>query len=277
MRAKLSSHLTYANVMATAAMFIALGGSAWALSRGEVKSKHIATNAVKSKHIKQSQVTTAKLRDNAVTAPKLACKGNSAADEMIRAGSVCIDRYENSIWDAPVGGTRITGTIPCDANGQDCKGKIFARSVAGVPPRTGITWFQAQQALANSQKRLPTSAEWQQAVAGTPDSTTCNVGTGSADNTGANSGCISDWGANDMVGNAVEWVADWDEQADNCANWPEDFGEDFTCFGDNTLSRFPGAVIRGGNFNVNTDAGPFAVGTFLRPSESSNAGFRGAR
>ena len=43
--------LTYANVMATVAVFIALGGSAWALSRGEVKSKHIAGDAVRAKHI----------------------------------------------------------------------------------------------------------------------------------------------------------------------------------------------------------------------------------
>ncbi|MPZ91072.1 MAG: hypothetical protein GEU68_05495 [Actinobacteria bacterium] len=45
---------------------------------------------------------------------------------------------------------------PCNDNGQNCKGKIYARSVAGVTPSRYITWFQAQQALANSGKRLPT-------------------------------------------------------------------------------------------------------------------------
>src|SRR5256885_10575002 len=35
------------------------------------------------------------------------------------------------------------------------------------------TYFQAQQALANSGKRLPTNAEWQAAVAGTPHSSAC--------------------------------------------------------------------------------------------------------
>ena len=43
--------LTYSNVMSTAAVFIALGGSAYALSRGEVQSRHIAPDAVKAKHI----------------------------------------------------------------------------------------------------------------------------------------------------------------------------------------------------------------------------------
>jgi len=47
-------YLTYANVMATLAVFIALGGGAYALSlgKGDVKSKHIAKNAVRSKHVK---------------------------------------------------------------------------------------------------------------------------------------------------------------------------------------------------------------------------------
>src|SRR5438874_617328 len=71
-----------------------------------------------------------------------------------------------------LGGTQYgvsSADYPCLANGNDCKGKIYARSVAGVTPSRSITWFQAQQALANSGKRLPTNAEWQQAAAGTPD------------------------------------------------------------------------------------------------------------
>lgn len=55
MRKGLSSHLTYANVMATIAVFLALGGGiAWAL----------ANNSVKSKHIKNGQVKFADIADN---------------------------------------------------------------------------------------------------------------------------------------------------------------------------------------------------------------------
>lgn len=140
------------------------------------------------------------------TAP--ACQGNGSDDAMVAAGSVCIDRYEASIWTSPTGGTQITGAIPCNANGQDCKagtaGAIYARSVPGVTPHAAITYFQAQQARANSGKRLPSNAEWQQAVAGTPDSTACNVSTGSAATTGANAGCISNWGV--TVGHLGGWV-----------------------------------------------------------------------
>ena len=192
MRKRLRSHLTFANVASGIALFVALGGGTAVALNG--------SNTVFSDDIVNGEVKTPDLATGAVTAPKLGCKGNSTADVMVKAGSVCIDKYENSIWTAPTGGTQITGAIPCDVNGQDCKGKIFARSVAGVAPRFKITWFQAQQALANSGKRLPTNAEWQQAVAGTPEGQ-CNTSDGVPQATGSFTGCISDWGANDMVGN----------------------------------------------------------------------------
>lgn len=52
---------------------------------------------------------------------------------MVGVGGVCIDRYEASIWDAPVGDNQIIATSPwdyCNPNGQDCAG-IYARSVPG--------------------------------------------------------------------------------------------------------------------------------------------------
>jgi len=267
---------SHATVAAYLALIVAVGtGGAYAADK--VTSKDIAKNAVRSKHIKKSQVKTADIAKAAVTSEKLACKGNSAQDVMVRAGSVCIDKYENSIWTRKTGGTRITGAIPCNANGQDCD-NIFARSVKGVPPRASITWFQAQQALANSGKRLPTNADWQQAVSGTPDSSACNVSTFALASAGASAGCVSRFGAFDMVGNVWEWVADWDEAADGCANLPAGFGTDQTCFGDGTPSRFPGALIRGGNFNLGSNAGPFAVNGLNQPSGlGGTIGFRGAR
>lgn len=55
MLARLRQRLTYANVMATIAVFIALGGSGYAavtLKRNSVKGKHIAKNAVTSAKVK---------------------------------------------------------------------------------------------------------------------------------------------------------------------------------------------------------------------------------
>ena len=148
-------------------------------------------------------------------------------------------------------------------------------------PSSNITWFQAQQALANSDKQLPTSAQWQAAVAGAPDSTTCNVSTGNVEKTGAETGCVSSWGVNDMVGNLWEWTADWTQQADGCDNLPATYGSDFTCFGDSTPAtpnRRPGALLRGGYFNSGPGAGPYAVTAGDDPSRSSTlVGFRGVR
>ena len=74
---------------------------------------------------------------------------------MVAAASVCIDRYEASVWDAPTGGTQLVTEAQIDAacpdNGQNCPG-IYARSVAGVEPARGINWFQAQHALANARQ-----------------------------------------------------------------------------------------------------------------------------
>jgi formylglycine-generating enzyme required for sulfatase activity len=147
-----------------------------------------------------------------------------------------------------------------------------------VKPSSFITYFQAQQALANSGKRLPTDAEWQQAVAGTPDSAACNVSTGSAQNTGANAACISNYDANDMVGNLWEWIADLVPASTACPGWGA-FSDDLMCLsGASTTSLGPDALIRGGSFGNGSGAGPFAIGGNNLPSYSASLiGFRGAR
>jgi hypothetical protein len=293
-------YLTFANVVSVIALFVALGGTAAGAviitSNGQVakdtisghkpptgKHSNIIGGSVNGTDLASGAVSSGKLADGAVTASKLACKGNGGGDAMVRAGSVCIDKYEASVWSSPTGGTQYgvnSDNYPCNDNGQNCKGKIFARSVQGVTPSRYITWFQAQQALANSGKRLPTNAEWQQAVAGTPEGQ-CNTSDGVAQATGSFPACVSDWGAYDMVGNLWEWVGDWDEEANDCANWPAGFGSDESCIGaasTQVSTHFPAALLRGGNFNDGAADGPFAVSAILRPSLSGpSEGFRGAR
>lgn len=75
-------------------------------------------------------------------------------------------------------GTASDNYTPCTDNGQNCSNDIYAVSLAGETPSSRITWFQAQQACKNSQKRLPSNAEWQAAVAGSPDGAPCNVSSG---------------------------------------------------------------------------------------------------
>ena len=71
---RLRSKLTYANVMATIAVFIALGGASYAaikLPKNSVGAKQLKKNAVTASKIKKGAVTTAKLKDEAVTGAKV--------------------------------------------------------------------------------------------------------------------------------------------------------------------------------------------------------------
>ena len=72
--------LTYANVMATIAVFIALGGASYAAIK-------LPKNSVGPKQIKKNAVTTAKIKDGAVTGPKLNLSTLGAVPEASHAKS----------------------------------------------------------------------------------------------------------------------------------------------------------------------------------------------
>ncbi len=74
MLTKLKNHITYANVVASIALFAVLGGGmavAAGLKKNSVKSKQIAANAVKEAELAAGAVTTDKLADNAATGAKV--------------------------------------------------------------------------------------------------------------------------------------------------------------------------------------------------------------
>jgi formylglycine-generating enzyme required for sulfatase activity len=148
-----------------------------------------------------------------------------------------------------------------------------------------ITWFQAQEACANSGKRLPTSAEWQMGANGTPDAgpdnntTDCNTmaDAGAPSPTGSRSSCVSAVGAFDMVGNVAEWVAEWVPAPTVCPGWAS-FSDDQMCLaGANPSTNFPGALLRGGQFFSGTKAGPFALEASSPRRVSNFIGVRCAR
>lgn len=208
---------------------------------------------------------------------------------MVAVGSFCIDKYEASVWSAVGGGSQYgvsSDDYPCNDKGQNCT-NIYARSLSGVKPSAYITWFQAQQACSNVGKRLATSAEWQQAVAGTPDPgaagngmSACNTNTGATVNTGSISDCVANGGAYDMVGNVGEWVADWKPAATACPGWGgfSGTGDDMCLAGAATGATTPGAVIRGGDYGSGALAGPLNINALSGPSPNDLAlGFRCAR
>ena len=62
----LRGRLTYANVMATVAMFLALGGGAWALSQNSVGTRQIKPGAVRTPDLHKDAVTSAKVADRSL-------------------------------------------------------------------------------------------------------------------------------------------------------------------------------------------------------------------
>ncbi len=72
---KLKRHLSVANVLSCLALFIALGGSAFAavkLQAGQVKAVNIANQAVTNAKIKTQAVTSGKIKNNGVVTADLA-------------------------------------------------------------------------------------------------------------------------------------------------------------------------------------------------------------
>jgi formylglycine-generating enzyme required for sulfatase activity len=155
-----------------------------------------------------------------------------------------------------------------------------------VTPSRDMTWFQAVAACENSRKRLPSNAEWQAAVIGTPDpgsdngTTDCNTSTITANvtETGSRRACVSARGAFDMVGNLAELVAEWLPRSTTCASWG--FTPDAQCLAGAETTGEPGVLQRGGDYGaVNGGAaGPLTVFGLDGPSHTAVAiGFRCAR
>ena len=245
------------------------------------------------------KISLALVLSTAVTAG--ADAAGTCAPDAVRAGTVCLDRYEATVWRVPnptttnallvrkiqlgiatvldltTGGATRRGVggdnfAPCTDDGQSCGGDIYAVSLPSQIPSAHITWFQAQEACANSGKRLPTSAEWQVGADGTPDpgpdnrATDCNSASNIASTTGSRGACVSARGAFDMAGNVEEWVADWAPLSSACTGWGGVIDDRMCLAGASTDVGGPGALTRGGSFVDGTGAGPLAVVGGRRPS-----------
>ena len=158
-----------------------------------------------------------------------------------------------------------------------------------MTPSSSLTWFQAQIACENAAKRLPSNAEWQGAVVGTPDpgpddgTTDCNTNKLKVTTlTGSRSSCVSARGAFDMVGNLFEWVADWVPRTPVgvCGTWSAGVSPtgDLQCLAGAATTEEPGALLRGGDYFNGAADGPLTIYGANGPSfEFRSFGFRCAR
>jgi hypothetical protein len=80
MPAKLRSRLSYSNVMATVAVFVALGGTSYALATGSVGSRELANNSVRSNDLRNNDVRGKDVRNGTIGTRDVADGGLLAAD-----------------------------------------------------------------------------------------------------------------------------------------------------------------------------------------------------
>jgi hypothetical protein len=146
---RLRAHLTYANVTATIALFIALGmGSAYAANQ-------LAPKSVGAKQLRPGAVTADKIRKQAVTAPKiesLAVKQGKIAAAAVTAAKI----QDGAITSAKIAGGAITpDKIPDDS----LTGQKVNEATLGQVPSAATANFATSAETANPEAFAKVDAE----------------------------------------------------------------------------------------------------------------------
>ncbi len=127
--------LTYANVVATLALFLALsGGVVWAA--GKIGAKNLKANAVTAGKIKRNAVTNAKIRGNAVTGTKI--KAGAVDFSKLAAGT-------NLVASASGGPIAANATAPAS---------IPLNNAVTFTPATGVASFLSIEARGSNLGRV---------------------------------------------------------------------------------------------------------------------------
>jgi hypothetical protein len=188
--------LTFANVMSSIAVFIALGAGAYAaaLPKKSVGTKQLKNNAVKAGKLADGAVGTPKLSDGAVDAGKLAdgavgtgkLANGAVGTGQIANGAVSSGQLANGavgsgqLANGAVGSGKLAnGAVGSAklANGSVGASKLAPGAVSPKCPqgmtlfnqtvcvdavaRGTASWFNAMAACSNLGYRLPTEGEWQ--------------------------------------------------------------------------------------------------------------------
>jgi uncharacterized iron-regulated membrane protein len=136
---------TYANVTATLALFVALGGGAYAataLPANSVGSKQLKKNAVAAAKIKSNAVTRSKVRDNSLTGADIneasvakvpAAALADAATHATAAAAIDKVTYKTAAGTAPPSSAATAATATCDS-GQH----VVGGGVKLDPPGIGV-------------------------------------------------------------------------------------------------------------------------------------------
>jgi len=128
----LGRRLTYANVVATIALFLALGGGAvWAAQHNSKKigTGKLKPNAITAGKIKANAVTQSKIRKNAVTGEKLRA---GAVDFTKLAAGTNIVAAAISSPTAVAGQSAVTVSFPTPISFTPAAGSVYLMSVEAI-------------------------------------------------------------------------------------------------------------------------------------------------
>ena len=249
------------------------------------------------------QATTKQYVDAAVV-PSTFCPAGMAYISGPGPEPYCIDQYEAYLAGGTV--TNCACSNGSKAEVDACAGTAVAGSASGRTPLVNINWCAAKKACANAGKHLLTNMEWFAAAnyKGSQYNITtegagglgCNVSGGGATLTGANSGCVTQEGVYDMIGNVWEWVdriytadptngvgSGYITGYDFATGIPASVGSASPAFGNDYYNAYNGggsarAVLRGGLWVYGALAGVFAFDASNAPSDGyGDIGFRCGR
>ena len=151
---RIRPRLTYANVVATLALFIALGGASYAafhLPNNSVRSKNIVRGQVKRSDIGAKAITTGKIGRGQVTAAKLSPPENlhfvgTTGQPLFNSntqrtwasdasGSAGVSFYKDQVGVVHLSGTALCGSLSGDCGFPEA-GVMFTLPAGYVPPVT---------------------------------------------------------------------------------------------------------------------------------------------
>ncbi len=146
---KIKTHLTYANVVATLALFTALGmGSAYA-------AQQLAPKSVGAKQLRPGAVTADKVRKNAITAPKL--ESLAVKQGKIAAGAIVNSKIaDGAITSLKIANSSVT---PEKIPGNSISGEKIDESTLGQVPSANLANRASFATTANPEAFAKVDAE----------------------------------------------------------------------------------------------------------------------